>query len=126
MIGGKMKQAFFRFMVNRPDEEEDFSSVLLKQQTEENKMKDIFDTQRVDDLPENLKSGLKTGFGDKILRLFEMAERPLTIDELTVGYYRMFGGSTNRQSMMAKLYILAREPSSKIESCGKGIYRVKE
>ena len=54
-------------------------------------MKDIFDTDNLDDIPEDIKQ--KCNFHpltSKVLDLFKQANRPLTISEVRVALYRVY------------------------------------
>lgn len=64
-----------------------------------------FDTYCRDDLPESIKSQLsKDNWWDRILNLFILAKRPLTIDELLVGYYRQYGVVYNKQTLANNIW----------------------
>lgn len=92
-------------------------------------MSDIFDLSSIDDLPQRIKDGINIdAFATRILELFEIAQRELSIDEITVGYYRKFKeidkeGKTKRQ-ITVKLYSMSKEKNAKIKSVEgkKGVY----
>lgn len=96
-------------------------------------MTNIFDLTNTIDLPQEIRVGLNkqktiTEFESNICALFKTAGTDLTIDELTVGYYRKYGGNINKKLMMHKLYL-----SSNKKHCGfekapgtKSTYRLKK
>lgn len=96
-------------------------------------MSDIFDLSSIDDIPEKVKEGISIDiFAVRIIELFEIAKRPLNVDELTVGYYRKFNsvdeeGKTKRQ-ITVKVYNMSKEKNSKIKSVAgkKGVYELKQ
>ena len=74
-------------------------------------MKNIFDLEKTDDLPENVlvsisktKPRKSSKNRTRIVALFETANRELTIDEIIVGYYRMFGIEKKRPTIIAQLH----------------------
>ena len=96
-------------------------------------MADIFDLEDIKDIPESIRCGLKQNNGgtfcDKVLKLFELADKPrLSIEELTVGYYRKFGGNIKKVDMRNRLYQLSCRPTPPIEKV-KGcrcLYRARK
>lgn len=71
-----------------------------------NKMsEDIFDLNDIDDLPDILRNqvGLSLSFTRKLIMLFKIADRPLTTNELTVGYYRKFNEVKTKRQIILKL-----------------------
>lgn len=94
-------------------------------------MTNLFDLTNLSDLPNELKNGLSiktpSKFESDIRALFEIADGPLTIDEITVGYYRKFGGNINKKNMMHKLYVAARNKDCCFEKVrgSKSTYRLK-
>ena len=71
----------------------------MKQKITEN----IFDLTDVSDIPEEISSELVCdNFAQNILKLFELAGRNLTIDEITVGYYRQFNEIKTKRQIMGK------------------------
>lgn len=96
-------------------------------------MSDIFDLSSIDDIPEKVKEGISIDiFAVRIIELFEIAKRPLNVDELTVGYYRKFHsvdeeGKTKRQ-ITVKVYNMSKEKNCKIKSVTgkKGVYELKQ
>lgn len=96
-------------------------------------MTDIFDLENLKDIPESIRCGLKRNNGgtfcDKILKLFEIAGKPhLSTEELTVGYYRKFGGNIKKTDMRNRLYQLSRQPFPRIEKVkgNRYLYRVRK
>lgn len=91
-------------------------------------MSDIFDVCNVEDIPDEIKNGLnEVLFAKQILELFDIAKRDLSVDEVTVGYFRKFGEPKTKKQIMGKLYNMARAVNPKIVSVRgrKGIYRRK-
>lgn len=86
---------------------------------------DIFNTDNLDDIPAAIKGDLVSNETEqRILNLFDIANRDLNLDEITVGYYRKYGEAKSRKFFMAKLYRMSKESRKKIESTGhKGQYR---
>ena len=95
----------------------------MKQKMTEN----IFDLTDVSDIPEEISAELSNDvFAQNILTLFNKAGRNLTIDEVTVGYYRQFEEIKTKRQIMVKLYSMARARNAKIRSIPnlKGVYGV--
>ena len=89
----------------------------------------IFDLTDVSDIPEEISTELSHDvFAQNILTLFNKAGRNLTIDEITVGYYRQFKEIKTKRQIMVKLYSMARARNAKIRSIPnlKGVYGVVE
>lgn len=89
--------------------------------------KNIFDLTDVSDVPAEISSELICdNFAQNILKLFELAGRNLTVDEITVGYYRQFKEIKTKRQIMVKLYNMARARNAKIRSIPKlkGVYGV--
>lgn len=89
-------------------------------------MTDIFDVCNVDDIPDIIKKDLnETLFSKQILELFDIAKRDLSVDEITVAYFRKFGEAKTKKQIMGKLYNMARVINPKIISASgrKGVYR---
>ena len=87
----------------------------------------IFDLTDVSDIPAEISTDLTHDvFGRNILTLFNKAGRNLTIDEVTVGYYRQFKEIKTKRQIMVKLYSMARARNAKIRSIPnlKGVYGV--
>lgn len=87
----------------------------------------IFDLTDVSDIPAEISAELSNDvFAQNILKLFNKSERNLTIDEITVGYYRQFKEIKTKRQIMLKLYSMARAREAKIRSIPnlKGVYGV--
>lgn len=87
----------------------------------------IFDLTDVSDIPAEISTDLTHDvFAKNILTLFNKAGRNLTIDEITVGYYRQFKEIKTKRQIMVKLYSMARAKKAKIRSIPnlKGVYGV--
>ena len=89
----------------------------------------IFDLTNVDDIPENVKKDINIDlFAKRIIELFVLADRDLSIDEITVAYYRRYKDDDSevktKKQIMSKLYNMSRERNSQIKSVEgkKGIY----
>lgn len=92
-------------------------------------MNDLFDLTNVEDLPEKIKSDINVDlFAKRIVDLFELAQRDLSIDEITVAYYRKYNEEDmdikTKKQIMSKVYNMSRERNPKIRSVEgkKGIY----
>lgn len=70
---------------------------------------------------------MKYYFSNQILELFDIAKRDLSVDEVTVGYFRKFREPKTKKQIMGKLYNMARAINPKIVSVRgrKGVYRKK-
>ena len=84
-------------------------------------MSDIFDLSNVDDIPDEVKEGIVVDVvATRILELFKIAKRPLSIDEITVAYYRKFKDEDDdlktKKQIMGKVYNMSRERNAKIKS----------
>lgn len=87
----------------------------------------IFDLTDVSDIPAEISAELSNDvFAQNILTLFNKAGRNLTVDEITVGYYRQFKEIKTKRQIMVKLYSMARARNAKIRSIPnhKGVYGV--
>lgn len=95
---------------------------------------DIFDLTNLSGVPDSLQKELSHDvFAERLLQLFNIAGRELSLDELAVGYYRAFCQSTNeeiktKKQIMSKMYNMSREKNAPVESVPKrkGIYRIKK
>ena len=95
----------------------------MKQKMTEN----IFDLIDISDIPDEISTDLNyDDFGRNILTLFNKAGRNLSVDEITVGYYRQFKEIKTKRQIMVKLYSMARARNAKIRSIPnlKGVYEV--
>ena len=90
----------------------------------------LFDIFNLDDLPDEMKREVENKrmdeFERKILELFELAKRPLLIDEVMVGLYRGYGIQKNHRQVMNKLYQMSQGNTAKIETSKKGVYQLKQ
>ncbi len=92
--------------------------------------KDIFDLSDLSDLPQSIKSDLnvmkRDEFEKKIIEVFRRAKRDITLDEVTVGYFRLHNEQKERKQIMSKLYNMSRNNRPAIESVAgkKGVYRL--
>ena len=87
----------------------------------------IFDLKDVSDIPSEISTELNCDvFAQNILKLFNKAGRKLTVDEITVGYYRQFKEIKTKRQIMVKLYSMARARNAKIRSIPnlRGVYGV--
>lgn len=92
---------------------------------------ELFDIFNLDDLPEDMKREVESKrmdeFERKILELFELAKRPLSIDEVMVGLYRKYGVQKNHRQVMNKLYQMSSQiTSAKIATVKRGVYQLKQ
>lgn len=93
---------------------------------------DIFDLSDLSDIPQEIKRDLKIlardDFEKNIIKLFKKAARQLTIDEVTVAYFRFFKEKKDRKAIMAKLYNMSRSKRPAIISVEnrKGVYVLAE
>ena len=92
-------------------------------------MTDLFDLSNIDDLPEEVRKEINVDlFAKRIIDLFELAQRDLSIDEITVAYYRKYYTEDtdikSKKQIMSKLYNMSRERNPKIKSVEKqkGVY----
>lgn len=91
------------------------------------KERGLFDLTDVSDIPAEISTSLRRDvFEENILTLFNKAGRNLTVDEITVGYYRQFNIIKTKRQIMLKLYSMARARKAKIKSIPnrKGVYGV--
>ena len=90
-------------------------------------MNDIFDIKNVDDIPIEIKNELNNhNYTYNILELFRIANRALSIDEVTIGYYRKFKELKTKTQITSKLYMMAKSNQPKIVRIPgfKGIYKL--
>ena len=88
-------------------------------------MNDVFNVLDVDDIKHDIGIGL-TQARRNIVKLFKLANRPLTIDELTVGYYRSFKPYLTRKQISLMVDHMVKRPIYGIEKIGRGIYQLKK
>jgi len=91
-------------------------------------MDNLFDLNNISDIPVEIKQELnRDSFAEQIVELFNIANRELNVDEVTVGYYRKFNEIKTKRQIMTKLYNMSKESYPVIESVPgrKGVYRKK-
>lgn len=88
-------------------------------------MSDIFNVLDVDDIKHNIGIGW-TQARRNIVKLFKLANRPLTIDELTVGYYRSFEPHLTRRQITLMVGNMVRRPIYGLEKISRGTYQLKK
>lgn len=92
------------------------------------KTANVFDLSKLDDIPESIRSDLIVlhikEFEKNIKDLFSLAGRQLNLDEITVAYFRQYGGNYTRKQMMQKIYNMARASNPFIRAIEdrKGVY----
>lgn len=92
-------------------------------------MRDIFDIENIDDIPIKIRNELNNyDYTHNILKLFKIANRALSIDEVTIGYYRKFKELKTKTQITSKLYMMSKSDKPKIvRMVGfKGIYKLIE
>jgi hypothetical protein len=92
-------------------------------------MKNIFDLVDLTDVPDNLKKELKAHsenlFENQLIKIFELANREINIDEVTVAYFRTYKIMKGRKQIMTKLYNMSKADKSAIKSMPqKGVYKL--
>lgn len=90
-------------------------------------MTDIFNVLDTTDIKAPLGLTKKT-IEKNILELFKLADRLLSVDELTVGYYRKYGKPfKTKAQIMNKVYKMSQNHIYGIESVKgrKGVYKLK-
>lgn len=92
---------------------------------------ELFNTERIDDLPPEMQQQVGKGrldtFERQIIDLFEIAGRPLSIDEVMVALYRKYKVEKKRRQVLNKLYQMSSSKSgATIETIQgkKGIYQL--
>ena len=88
-------------------------------------MSDIFNVLDVDDIKHNIGIGW-TQARRNIVKLFKLANRPLTIGELTVGYYRSFKPHLTRRQITLMVGDMVRRPIYGLEKISRGTYQLKK
>lgn len=93
-------------------------------------MKDIFDIANIDDVPDKIKNDVDNYdiFGNRIVDLFKEAQRDLSVDEITVAYYRKYKEIKTKKQILNKLYNMRRAITPKIRNVAgkKGFYSLFE
>jgi len=95
-------------------------------------MTDIFDLEQLDDVPSEIQGTLQVTkrdeFETNLIELFSIANRPLNLDEVIVGYYRKFAVAKERTKINTKLNNMARGTIPAVVSVPgkKGVYELAE
>ena len=105
-------------------------------------MDDIFDISKIDDVPEEIQTELGVDqFAEEIVKLFTIANRALTINEVLVAHYRMFSATKNadgvyvtkpgvtpktKRQITLKLYSMSKDSGAVLSSHGRGTYVLRE
>ena len=96
---------------------------------------DLFDTNNVRDLPKDIVNQLgKSPVVDRCINLLKLANRELSLDEITVAFYRLYTLKEKfpikrKNQIMATLYSYVKSSTHPIiESVKdkKGVYKLKE
>lgn len=97
----------------------------------EDEKKDIFDLFSIDDIPADIAEGINTDvFAKRIIELLKLAGRPLSVDELTVGFYRKYkdeeDSKKTKRQVTLKAYNMSKEDNPSIKSVEnkKGVYEL--
>lgn len=91
----------------------------------------IFCIKDLSGLPESLindlskKRGRKPDKQKNLVRLFEVAGRPLTLNEIAVGYYRMYKKEWPVKNLKAMMYHLCKTKRDMFEKDGCGLFIMK-
>ncbi len=90
---------------------------------------DIFDVASISDLPDEMRKEIEArrldDFEVKIMELFKIANRALSIDEVMVAFYRKYHILKNRRQILNKLYQIAKTGNSDLIMVKRGIYELK-
>lgn len=90
-------------------------------------MSNIFDLKNIDDIPSDISNSLNSHELEyNILHIFNIAKRPLIIDEVVVGYYRTFKNSKKRSKPVIMNRINSMIKSNKLIRISHGVYKLKE
>lgn len=95
-------------------------------------MMDIFDLKNLDDVPNEIQQVLQVTkrdqFEHRLIELYTLANRPLNLDEVVVGYFRMFNEHKERVKINTKLYNMARAAFPAVTSVKgkKGVYELTD
>lgn len=91
----------------------------------------LFDIENIEDLPIDLQKEIinvkisKTT--NNIMNLLKLSEDYKSIDEILVGYYRLYNKQINRQYLVTKLYRMSKQYNeikrSNIGNSKKAIYK---
>lgn len=95
--------------------------------------KNIFDLFDLSDIPNDLGDIKNDEFSKELIQLFELAGRELSVDEITVGYYRYFTleqhqPKKTKMQIQNKVYKLSKDIAAPIVSVGgkKGVYKLDD
>ena len=95
-------------------------------------MKDIFNIDNLTDIPKELAEQLSVStidrFTGELLELFTIAKKDcLSIDEVTVAYYRKYNKVKSRKAILMKLYNMSRAKKTPLITVKgkKGAYKLK-
>lgn len=95
--------------------------------------KNIFDLFDLSDIPSDLGDIKNDEFSKDLIQLFELAGRELSVDEITVGYYRYFTlekhqAKKTKMQIQNKVYKLSKDITAPIVSVDgkKGVYKLNE
>ena len=86
---------------------------------------DIFDLENVNDLPEDMRPARRDTKAERILKLFEIANKPLSNAQLAVGFYRKYGEKINRSNLSAYLLHLSRRMKA-IKKVHHGVWELNK
>ena len=92
--------------------------------------KNIFNLADLSDVPEQIKNSLKIVSNNtiekKLIELFREVDRKLSLDEITVAYYRRFKETKNRSQIHNALYRISKSDSPTIIPVKevRGIYKL--
>lgn len=96
-------------------------------------MENLFDLFDISDIPKEIGDIKNDETYNEIIELFKIANRELSIDELTVAHYRKYTKDSDcrepktKTQIMNKVYKMSKEHNSPIESVKgrKGVYKLK-
>lgn len=89
------------------------------------KNEDLFDLEDLSDLPEDLRPAQRDTKIKRMLKLFEIANKPLSNEQLAVGYYRKYGEKLKRGSMSAFLHYMARQTKA-VKNVRRGVWELNK
>lgn len=92
-------------------------------------VKDIFDTVSIDDLPHDFQRAVSKKRNDtlstlrnRVHNLIIDAQRPVSVSQIMVAYYRMGFGTIKRIDVYNSTTVLVADGA--IDRCGRGLYQV--
>jgi hypothetical protein len=73
--------------------------------------KSLFDIENIKDLPVEMLRELRlvTPANERVLRVFSQSNRPLVLDEMIVGYYRIYKEIKSRHYMLIACYRMMKK-----------------